>query len=77
MALERHHPELRNVWGDLEKDIKIVTPQRAEPPAGLKVTLLPFQEESLHWMRIQEEGIWKGGMLAVRLSLPIIPFNIN
>ena len=56
------------MWGDLERDIKIVTPERAEQPAGLRVTLLPFQQESLHWMRKQEEGIWKGGMLAVRLS---------
>jgi DNA repair protein RAD16 len=25
---------------------------------------LPFQKESLYWMRKQEEGPWKGGMLA-------------
>ena len=36
-----------------------------DPPAGIKVTLLPFQQESLYWMKEQEKGQWKGGMLAV------------
>ena len=66
IALKRHHPELRDVWGDLEQNIVVVVPEKAEQPATLKVTLLPFQQESLFWMRKQEEGIWKGGMLAVR-----------
>ena len=68
IALKRHHPELEDVWGDLEKGVAVVVPQKADPPAGLKVTLLPFQQESLFWMRKQEKGVWKGGMLAVRFS---------
>jgi hypothetical protein len=32
------------------------------------VTLLPFQQESLYWMRKQEDGVWNGGMLAVGCS---------
>lgn len=64
MALQKHHPELKNVWGDLESNIPIVVPDKAEQPAGLKVSLLPFQLESLFWMRKQEKGIWHGGMLA-------------
>jgi hypothetical protein len=65
IALHRHHEELKDVWGDLEKSIPIVVPQKAEQPANLKVTLLPFQQESLYWMRKQERGVWHGGMLAV------------
>ena len=60
-----HHPELEDVWGDLETKVKPVKPEEAEQPEGLKVTLLPFQRESLHWMRKQEAGPWTGGMLAV------------
>jgi DNA repair protein RAD16 len=60
-----HHPELRNAWGDLEAAIRIVNPQKAEQPSGLRVTLLPFQQESLYWMRMQEAGKYAGGLLAV------------
>jgi hypothetical protein len=65
--LKRHHPELNDVWGDLEANIKIIEPTKAKQPANLKLTLLPFQCESLYWMRKQEKGIWHGGMLAVSL----------
>ena len=65
IALQKEHPELKDVWGDLEANIPIVIPQRAEQPANLKLTMLPFQLESLFWMRNQEKGIWNGGMLAV------------
>ena len=65
LALQRNHPELKEVWGNLEDKITIATPQKAEQPANLKLTLLPFQQESLFWMRNQEKGIWHGGMLAV------------
>ncbi|GBE79098.1 DNA repair protein [Sparassis crispa] len=69
VALRANHPELRNVWGDLEKDIPIAIPQKAEQPPNLKVTLLPFQLESIHWMRDQEKGIWKGGILADEMGM--------
>ncbi|KIO03060.1 hypothetical protein M404DRAFT_15784 [Pisolithus tinctorius Marx 270] len=59
-----HHPELRNVWRNL-KGVVVAAPEKAHQPAGLKVTLLPFQQESLSWMRKQEESVWKGGILAV------------
>ncbi|KAF9076667.1 SNF2 family N-terminal domain-containing protein [Rhodocollybia butyracea] len=65
IALHKHHPELKDVWGDLEAKIKIIEPAENQQPAGIKLTLLPFQRESLHWMKKQEEGPWKGGMLAV------------
>jgi DNA repair protein RAD16 len=60
-----HHPELRDAWGDLEAAIRIVNPQKAEQPSGLRITLLPFQQESLYWMRMQESGKYAGGLLAV------------
>ena len=44
-------------------------PKKAPQPANLKVRLLPFQQESLYWMKEQEKGIWRGGMLAVSLLL--------
>lgn len=65
VQLHRHHPELRDAWGDIEATIGIVEPQKAEQPSALKVTLLPFQQESLFWMRKQEFGQYAGGLLAV------------
>lgn len=38
-------------------------------PPGLKLTLLPFQRESLYWMKEQEKGVWKGGMLADEMGM--------
>ncbi|KAF8898166.1 SNF2 family N-terminal domain-containing protein [Gymnopilus junonius] len=69
LNLRKHHPELRDVWGDLAKDIPIIQPKKAEQPRNLKLTLLPFQQESLHWMRQQEKGIWNGGMLADEMGM--------
>ena len=54
------------MWGNIEDKITVAKPQKAEQPANLKLTLLPFQQESLFWMRNQEKSLWHGGMLAVR-----------
>ncbi|KAF7297296.1 ATP-dependent helicase rhp16 [Mycena indigotica] len=69
IALHKHHPELRDVWGDLEAKIPILVPQPATQPANLKLTLLPFQRESLSWMQKQEKGVWSGGMLADEMGM--------
>ncbi|KAG6912757.1 hypothetical protein DXG01_012401, partial [Tephrocybe rancida] len=69
LALLRHHPELKDVWGDLEESIPIIKPTMAEQPDNLKLTLLPFQRESLFWMRKQEQSIWHGGMLADEMGM--------
>jgi DNA repair protein RAD16 len=45
--------------------VKPINPEKAAQPENLNVTLLPFQQESLFWMRKQEQGVWKGGLLAV------------
>jgi hypothetical protein len=66
---------LNDVWGDLEMGIPIPQPEKAPQPANLKLTLLPFQQESLFWMRKQEKGIWSGGMLAVYTQK--IPFKTH
>lgn len=41
----------------------------APQPENMKLTLLPFQRESLSWMQKQEHGPWRGGILAVRIFL--------
>ncbi|OBZ71848.1 DNA repair protein RAD16 [Grifola frondosa] len=69
VALHKHHPELRDVWGDLERDIAVVVPKKAPQPVNLKATLLPFQQESLFWMKKQEQGPWSGGMLADEMGM--------
>ncbi|KAG8989917.1 DNA repair protein rad16, partial [Tulasnella sp. 427] len=69
VLLRVHHPELRDVWGDLERAVKPATPEKAEQPKDLKANLLPFQQESLFWMRKQERGIWKGGCLADEMGM--------
>ncbi|KIJ32343.1 hypothetical protein M422DRAFT_184579, partial [Sphaerobolus stellatus SS14] len=65
IALYKHHPELKTVWGDVEASIPITIPEKGIQPAGLKLSLLPFQLESLYWMKKQEKSVWAGGMLAV------------
>ncbi|KAH7344048.1 SNF2 family N-terminal domain-containing protein [Rhizoctonia solani] len=69
VMLAIQHPELEDVWGDLERTVKPVAPEKAPQPEGLKVTLLPFQQESLYWMRKQETGPWSGGMLADEMGM--------
>ncbi|KAI0643640.1 SNF2 family N-terminal domain-containing protein [Trametes meyenii] len=69
IALHKHHPNLKDVWGDLERGIEVVVPKKAEQPSNLKVRLLPFQLESLYWMKEQEKSIWHGGMLADEMGM--------
>ncbi|GJJ07738.1 hypothetical protein Clacol_001943 [Clathrus columnatus] len=69
LALNRHHPELKNVWGDLKDNIPITVPIKDSQPEGLKLSLLPFQLESLYWMKKQEKSIWFGGLLADEMGM--------
>jgi len=56
----------------LEKDKTVEQPRKAVQPTNLKLKLLPFQLESLLWMKEQEQGDWRGGILAVRIEhLPV------
>ncbi|WVQ79497.1 hypothetical protein IAT38_001596 [Cryptococcus sp. DSM 104549] len=69
VALCMNHPELEDVWGDLQATIEPIKPVMMEAHPSLKLTLLPFQKESLYWMKKQEEGPWKGGMLADEMGM--------
>ncbi|WVQ75250.1 hypothetical protein IAR50_004863 [Cryptococcus sp. DSM 104548] len=69
IALCMYHPELEHVWGDLETKVAPVKPTTMEAHPSLKLTLLPFQKESLYWMKQQEVGPWKGGMLADEMGM--------
>ncbi|CAK9784888.1 hypothetical protein CC85DRAFT_283856 [Cutaneotrichosporon oleaginosum] len=69
IRLGLHHPELVDCWGDLETNIEPVKPVPMEAHPSLKLTLLPFQKESLYWMKKQEEGVWRGGMLADEMGM--------
>ncbi|KAK0490486.1 SNF2 family N-terminal domain-containing protein [Armillaria novae-zelandiae] len=69
IALHYHHKELCNVWGNLEDSIPVVVPVKADQPADIKLTLLPFQREGLYWMKQQEQGVWHGGMLADEMGM--------
>ncbi|KAI0318102.1 SNF2 family N-terminal domain-containing protein [Amylostereum chailletii] len=69
IRLNHFHPELVDAWGDLEAKVGVVTPKRAEQPSGLKAVLLPFQQESLSWMRAQEGGPYAGGLLADEMGM--------
>jgi DNA repair protein RAD16 len=71
IRLHKEHPELKDVWKDLETAVKPIAPEKAPQPKNLKVTLLPFQQESLFWLRKQEASVWKGGLLAVG-SVPFV-----
>ncbi len=65
----QYHGEVENVWGDLTEKVIPVQPIPMEAHPSLKLTLLPFQKESLYWMKKQEEGQWKGGMLADEMGM--------
>lgn len=69
IKLEKHHPELIDVWGDLSRKVKVSEPSRAEQPSGLNLTMLPFQLEGLAWMKKQEAGPWSGGVLADEMGM--------
>ncbi|SJX63501.1 probable RAD16-nucleotide excision repair protein [Sporisorium reilianum f. sp. reilianum] len=69
IALVKHHPQLKTVWEDLQNTVAVIKPEEAEQPPGLNIRLLPFQREGLYWMTRQEQGTWKGGMLADEMGM--------
>lgn len=66
--LFEHHPELKDTFKRLE-DLPPKTAQRAKQPDGMKLTLLPFQQEALHWMVEQEKSKYNGGILADEMGM--------
>lgn len=67
-ALYKQHPSLEGVWDELENTPPIVPKEDPQPP-GLSLSLLPFQREGLHWLRVQEKGPYKGGILADEMGM--------
>ncbi|KAJ3133354.1 DNA repair protein rad16 [Geranomyces variabilis] len=68
-AIYDHHPELLTVWEQLETEMEVIVPVRAEQPKEVTVTLLPFQQEGLYWMMRQEESRFNGGILADEMGM--------
>lgn len=66
--LVQHHPDLQNVWGDLEAK-QIIVPVKAAQPEILTLKLLPFQLEGLYWLRTQEKSEFHGGILADEMGM--------
>ncbi|KAL5034255.1 hypothetical protein BDV3_003821 [Batrachochytrium dendrobatidis] len=64
-----YHPELANVWDKLEGEITIVETTQAPQPKEINIKLLPFQLEGLHWLQVQEQGKFAGGILADEMGM--------
>ncbi|CCF57912.1 hypothetical protein KAFR_0D02640 [Kazachstania africana CBS 2517] len=68
IRLFENHPELQNVFPDLQNAPAYV-PTRATQPDGMNIKLLPFQLEGLHWLISQEDGMYAGGVLADEMGM--------
>lgn len=63
-----NHPKLKNVFPDLQNAPDYM-PHRATQPEGLRLKLLPFQLEGLHWLLSQENSKYNGGVLADEMGM--------
>ncbi|KAJ2806483.1 DNA repair protein rad16, partial [Coemansia helicoidea] len=61
-----NHPELKNVWSKLPPPRE---PRKITQPADLRIKLLPFQQEGVHWMVTQESTKFHGGILADEMGM--------
>lgn len=66
--LFQQHPQLRSVFPDLQSAV-VPAPERAPQPPGLKIKLLPFQLEGLHWLKRQENSKYRGGVLSDEMGM--------
>jgi DNA repair protein RAD16 len=66
--LEKHHPELKTMWQDLENLPKIGN-VRIEQPENINRELKPFQLEGVAWMRAMEKTDWGGGLLGDEMGM--------
>ncbi|KAH7033440.1 SNF2 family N-terminal domain-containing protein [Microdochium trichocladiopsis] len=66
--LEKHHPQLKTMWTDLE-NMPILTAGKAEQPKTISRQMKPFQLEGLAWMRAMETTKWRGGLLGDEMGL--------
>ncbi|KAK2608737.1 DNA repair protein rad16 [Conoideocrella luteorostrata] len=66
--LETHHPEILNMWDDLEK-MPVIEAGMALQPKTISRQMKPFQLEGLAWMKEMEKMEWKGGLLGDEMGL--------
>ncbi|CAI5758920.1 unnamed protein product [Candida verbasci] len=66
--LFEQHPFLKEVFPHLQTRDRI-KPERAPHPEGMTLKMLPFQLEGLNWLIKQEEGEFKGGILADEMGM--------
>ncbi|KAG9243124.1 DNA repair protein RAD16 [Calycina marina] len=66
--LEKHHPELHNMWKDLENLPKIGQ-NKIEQPKNINRQLKPFQLEGVAWMKAMEKTEWGGGLLGDEMGM--------
>ncbi|KAK1253340.1 hypothetical protein MKX07_001417 [Trichoderma sp. CBMAI-0711] len=66
--LEKHHPELKTMWTDLEK-MPVMKAGKIDQPASISRQLKPFQLEGVAWMKAMEKLEWKGGLLGDEMGL--------
>jgi SNF2 family DNA or RNA helicase len=62
------HPSLETAWDNLDTRPRIDV-KEDEQPAGLSLSLLPFQKEGLYWLRHQEQSDFGGGILADEMGM--------
>lgn len=68
MRLYCAHPGLEHAFTGLDKR-PLIVPVKDPQPDGLSLDLLPFQKEGLHWLRLQEQGDFRGGILADEMGM--------
>ncbi|KAJ3254986.1 DNA repair protein rad16 [Boothiomyces macroporosus] len=68
LTMKEIHPDLENVWKDLEQEPKHV-PNSSILAKNMTVSLLPFQKEGLAWMKEQEKSKFRGGILADEMGM--------
>jgi DNA repair protein RAD16 len=66
--LESFHPELPNLWINLENEPPII-PIQAEQPPTIHRRMKGFQLEGLSWMKQMEASKYKGGILGDEMGL--------
>ncbi|KAJ1730402.1 DNA repair protein rad16 [Coemansia biformis] len=60
------HPLLTKAWSSLPPPRE---PRKITQPPELRIKLLPFQQEGVHWMATQEKTEFSGGILADEMGM--------
>ncbi|KAF4336636.1 nucleotide exsicion repair RAD16 [Fusarium beomiforme] len=66
--LEKHHPDIKNMWEKLKKE-PVIKAGKAQQPQSISRQLKPFQLEGLAWMMAMEKTKYKGGLLGDEMGL--------